>query len=332
MQLEKLLQTIRKIDIRGESEFNPLDTNFGRLENTHSDILAKLFEPKWGLWDILVELLKKEGIVDLTHISKEAKIIREKHKIDILITDGKTAIIIENKINAPDQAKQLITYFEKTSKQFEHIIVIYLTLFGHSPSNDSKADLDVKLISYQYHILNWLEKWHKENLNNSNIDDNLKLFVKLYIEQIRRMTNNNKYTMEILENIFGGDNDGYAKEAITLYKAMNSGINLLQIESIKSRIMEIIRDIVSTDYANGNVTEWYSNKENTCWQFDDEEEENGGISFFISGSEIYAQRDNEGVIGDEIRCNNLNNNQYLQDLLIGNKEGIKQWLRSIYGN
>ena len=235
--LEKLFLDIQHIE-KPEINFNPLNSSFGRLENTHSDILAKLFEPKWGLWDVLVKLLKEENIVDLVHVSKNAKIIREKDRIDILIKDDRTAVIIENKINAPDQAKQLITYFEKTSKQFDHIIVIYLTLFGHSPSEDSQRDLDVKLISYQYHILNWLEKWQRENQNDSNIDDNLKVFVKLYIEQIRRMTNKNKYQMEILENIFGKDNDRYAKEAIILYKTMSSGTNLLQIESIKSKIKE----------------------------------------------------------------------------------------------
>ena len=137
--------------------------------------------------------------------------------------------------------------------------------------------------------------------------------------------------MEILENVFGKNNDSYAKEAIILYKAMSSGINLLQIESIKSKIKEIIRDIVSTDYADGDVTEWYPNQNSTCWQFDELKRDKGGISFFISGAEIYAQRENGGINGYTIYCNNFIDNQYLEDLLTGNRDGVKEWLKSVYG-
>ena len=318
--IENLLSEIRRIE-NEESSFNPFDANFGRLENTHSDIIAKLLEPQWGLLDSFVA---KMGL----KISKNPKIFREKDRIDILIEDGKNAVIIENKIGAPDQSKQLVRYYEKANKRFDNIILVYLTPFGHSPNIDSKEDLDVKLISYQNHILSWLEEWYEENQDRSVADENLKSFVKLYTEQIRKITRNNKYMVEILEKVFGKGNDKYAEEAITLFKAMSSGINLLQINGIKDKIKETIREIVSSDYADGEVTDWYQDKNNGCWQFDDENGDNGEVSFFISDADIYAQRNDE-VLG-YICCNNFNN-EYLQNLLTGNKEGIKQWLKSVYG-
>lgn len=89
-----------------ETSFNILDASFGRLENTHYDILAKLLEPRWGLVNSLFK------IVGLDAVSSLFQVFREKHRIDILITDGKRAIIIENKLGASDQPQQLARYYE----------------------------------------------------------------------------------------------------------------------------------------------------------------------------------------------------------------------------
>ena len=316
----KLLSEISQIK-NEESSFNPFDANFGRLENTHSDIIAKLLEPKWGFLDGFV---KKVG---LTPVSKNAKIIREKDRIDILIEDGKNAIIIENKIRAGDQPQQLVCYHTKTSKRFDNITLIYLTLFGHSPSEDSKGDLEnIKLISYQNHILSWLDEWYEANENNSDVDDNLKSFIKLYIEQIRNITNNNKYMIEILEKVFGKDeNNDDAKAAIELYTAMNSGINVLTIPKVRKKIEDVIEKIVSSDYADDDVDKWDDTTDAGVRELFDKENE---IIFFTDGYHIYAKDKTNNPIGAEIVCNTFNNN--LQNLLTENKEGIKQWLDVIY--
>lgn len=323
--MEKLFKEIGKIK-NDESSFNPFDVIVGRLENIHSNIIVKILEQsKYSFLDSFArEVLKYP-------VSKKAKITREASckngRIDILIEDDKTVIIIENKVDAKDQEKQLIGYYEnkKQTNPNKEIAVFYLTLDGKSPEKHSIGDLtEVKFLSYQNHILDWLEKWYKENKNNSDVDSDLKTIVKLYIEQIRKITRKNKYTMEILETVFGeSENKGSAILAIELFNAMNSGTNLLQIEGIRTKIKKLIREIVSSDYADGNVTDWYGED---CEQFDDEEY---NVSFYISGADIYVRDENENPLGEDIVCNNLNNKN-LQSLLTENKEGIKQWLEPIY--
>ena len=55
-----------------------------------------------------------------------------------VITNDTQAIIIENKIFAGDQSKQLERYFEIIKQEgFEDIRIIYLSLYGEEPSEQS---------------------------------------------------------------------------------------------------------------------------------------------------------------------------------------------------
>ena len=317
--LEKLLSEIKAIE-NDESSFNPFDANFGCLENTHSDIIAKLLEPEWGLWDSFVEIVK--DVVDLTHISKKAQIIREKHKIDILIIDGKNAVIIENKIWAIDQPKQLVDYHKKmVEKDFkeENIKVIYLTPFGTCPSKDSKGNLDVRLISYQNHILCWLENWYK---NNESKNEELKLFVKLYAEQIRNTINRNKYMETIFEKCFESPEN--AQAAIDIYKSI-SGRNFLEIEKFRNSFQEQIRSAV-VNYKEPDG--WFP--QDGGWQlFVYDELGELTLTFEMYGSSIYAQVDGK-VLPPEIKCNDLTDENLLH-LLKENEEGVKAWVANFDG-
>ena len=102
--------------------------------------------------------------------------------IDILInySDGEKefAIAIENKINAGDQRKQLIRYYNYLKKTFDkNFLLIYLTPYGDEPStgtinptenevysitkeplNQYKKNGELIIASYSKHIKNTLEK------------------------------------------------------------------------------------------------------------------------------------------------------------------------------
>ncbi len=107
--------------------------------------------------------------VKLPFIHNEAidksSVFREKYNIDLLIllSNGYT-IIIENKIFASDQPKQLERYYNTIVKDFgrdpEKVIILYLTLDGHEPSAESIGDLkhEVHCINYANEILQWLDK------------------------------------------------------------------------------------------------------------------------------------------------------------------------------
>lgn len=83
-------------------------------------------------------------------------------RIDIIIEDGKHAVIIENKIYASDQRNQLLRYHNYGEKSFpKGYELLYLTLDGHDPSDDSLGgkEFECKSISYEAEIVEWLGKF-----------------------------------------------------------------------------------------------------------------------------------------------------------------------------
>ena len=95
-------------------------------------------------------------------------------RLDILIKfylqDEKlpVLIIIENKIYADDEEKQLVRYYNYAKSQScSKYFIFYLTLDGKLPSEDStgkmlECDNDYYCISYRDDILNWLSNCQKE--------------------------------------------------------------------------------------------------------------------------------------------------------------------------
>lgn len=91
-------------------------------------------------------------------------------RIDIFIQDmNKQTIIIENKIYAGDQPKQMLRYYNYVTKN-EHLDyeknqfrLLYLTLDEHAPSqestgNNNVVESSIKCINYKENILTWLER------------------------------------------------------------------------------------------------------------------------------------------------------------------------------
>jgi hypothetical protein len=103
-------------------------------------------------------------------------------RIDILIedNDGK-CIIIENKIYAGDQEKQLLRYHNY--KGDREGIIFYLTINGCPPQPYSCCDLkenkDFHLISYKETINNWLEKCHQIASDSPFIRETIQQYINL---------------------------------------------------------------------------------------------------------------------------------------------------------
>jgi hypothetical protein len=118
-------------------------------ENMHSDIIKLILDPKTEKigspknMNLFVKLLNKIKPELKIVIGKNAIIEREKGRIDILISDSKNAIIIENKINfAKVQEDQLGRYYINTSKRGLIVkAIVYLTL---SPEKDLKINYSIK--------------------------------------------------------------------------------------------------------------------------------------------------------------------------------------------
>ncbi|CAM3855564.1 PD-(D/E)XK nuclease family protein [Mucilaginibacter galii] len=103
-------------------------------------------------------------------------------RIDIYLEDHKgNCLIIENKIYAGDQEKQLQRYFNyKGNRQGA---ILYLTLDGKSPSKISCCDLiegkDFQLISYNFTILSWLEKCHQIASDSPFVRETIRQYINL---------------------------------------------------------------------------------------------------------------------------------------------------------
>ena len=195
-QLQKLLNDVRSFTLANEKlrkeklargdAFNlfselRMTTDEVRL---HSLFLSMLLNPfaSHGQGDSFlkpfIEMIEKKSNLDFSPLKIDTSTIKvwvekdigpvdNEHggRIDICVEDQNGYyIIIENKIYAGDQPKQMKRYWnyaqEKCIKKDKYRL-IYLTLDGHEPSNDSTCGLESKdyiCISYKDDIVTWLNK------------------------------------------------------------------------------------------------------------------------------------------------------------------------------
>ncbi len=113
-------------------------------------------------------------------------------RIDILLKDlNNKQIIIENKIYAIDQPKQLIRYknFDKSA------VLLYLNLFGEISKDLERitdkliVGTDYQIISYEKHIIEWLEVCMKE----AAVLPIIRETIHQYINLIKRLTNQSTF-------------------------------------------------------------------------------------------------------------------------------------------
>ncbi len=181
-----------------------------RENNTHSAFLAEMLDPNGShlqgtvFLNLFLQLLNTElkelkPELNLLAIfnSKETKVTTEFHignidveekiggRIDILLTNSKNILSIENKIHAPDQPAQVQRY---CNYQEKNNTVFYLTLEGGDPHEDSCGKLISGIhffnLSYREHIINWLELCLKEVPNLTSVRE----AINQYILLIKKLT------------------------------------------------------------------------------------------------------------------------------------------------
>ena len=137
--------------------------------STHSAFLADLLNPKGShrQGSVFLRLFLDECICPQPDTYNNIASFRvTTGQIDILLKKKDACIVIENKIYAKDQIRQIERYYQEVRKEFteEQIKLVYLTLDGSSPSEQSRGDLPedrVKCLSYSKDIINWLEECMK---------------------------------------------------------------------------------------------------------------------------------------------------------------------------
>jgi hypothetical protein len=162
--------------INAENAFNIFEILRNRNDEVHlhSQFIYELLNPNGNH-----QYGKKitEALIDIIGVpkfnTKRYKVYKEYKNIDILLKNDRQAVIIENKIWAKDQDKQLERYHDIiTQENITEIFIYYLSPYGKEPDKESLGSLSlqseinsheikpdiVHLISYSNHILNWLDR------------------------------------------------------------------------------------------------------------------------------------------------------------------------------
>ena len=179
--------------------------------NLHSRFLAALLdhrkpgEERRANLDDFIKQFVPERLHDFA--SNCAKVERERDRIDILITNDRgQALAIENKIYAGDGNQQLKRYHKELARQYKDIHILYLTIDGHKPSQQSVVDLRVEeeytLISYEG-ILPWLERCRERACD----EPELREVVAQYLRLIEKLTGKESELMEELKKLLRDDNN-----------------------------------------------------------------------------------------------------------------------------
>ncbi|MBZ9628127.1 PD-(D/E)XK nuclease family protein [Psychroflexus sp. CAK1W] len=159
--------------------------------------------------------------------------------IDLIVTDNRCGFIIENKIWAQDQYKQLLRY----SQAYPDVPIFYLSLFqDNQPAKNSvgnlKKDEDYFIISYENEISEWIEKCIKASATKPIIRESLRqyLFLIKKLTQQSRSKNmekeivglllNNEQNLDAFENLQKVNKEVKFEIMKTFVKNLNEEINL----------------------------------------------------------------------------------------------------------
>ncbi|MYE84758.1 MAG: hypothetical protein F4X31_00720 [Gammaproteobacteria bacterium] len=189
------------------------------------------------------------GLENFDH--RDAKVERQRYLIDILIHNPATkqAVVIENKIYAEDQPKQLRRYHESMqSDGYAQPHLLYLTLDGREPSADSAGDLPVDCVSYREHIPNWLNSC----LQRSDVDLGLRESIHQYlylIEDLAGRSLSEDYMKELTDLCLRDDN-------FALVSDLNEAVTELALDWLSLLWLSIERELSKRDIPRKTKTKW----------------------------------------------------------------------------
>jgi hypothetical protein len=230
----------------------------------HSRLITFLIDPRAHSHGamLLHAFMQSVGIVSVSEEEcRHARVVSEEGRVDILIEFGsKRAIVIENKIYAPDQERQLYRYWDQARRQFDEVHVLYLTLQGTRPSDDSLQKLDEKLqeryqnISYKYHISDWLRHAEECAVRLPHLRET----ISQYASVVDRLTGNvemREYMNELVDLLLTGDNlrqardirAAYIQALVTLQERMWTELAYVANSTYPDMAKEITSASLSTD-------------------------------------------------------------------------------------
>jgi len=209
-------------------------------------------------------------------------------RIDIFLKDKYgTLICIENKIHAIDQNKQIQRYYNyETARN----TVFYLTLNGEEPSNESTLKLvsgkNFFNISYEYHIIEWLELCLREVTNFTNLRETINQYI-LLIKKLTNQLTDSSMANEIQELIFKNYNTAKIIEH-NIKNAEAAAVKLL-VDSIAEQIAKSLPKDKWNVLVDENTSDKYSGLLvwNKAWH-EDLKMKFQGESRIVNNSSLYG--------------------------------------------
>ncbi|MDX8388735.1 MAG: PD-(D/E)XK nuclease family protein, partial [Ghiorsea sp.] len=166
-------------------------------------------------------------------------VYKEYKNIDLYITDGTKHIIIENKVHAGDQDRQIERYLELIKNEnnapdapdVADVLVLYLSLDRKNPSKESLGGMSIKddkvvsgagseiafykSIDYKIEIMKWLESCQHEVQNITNLNQ----AITAYQDVVKMINKEYKGKAMSIADYIKDNKDVYAM-ALEVSKAM----------------------------------------------------------------------------------------------------------------
>jgi hypothetical protein len=191
-----------------------------RYELKHSALIANLLDPKGshGCGDAFLRAFFEIALKERTYPFEDCTLPHSYTeyytgpiaddtggRIDILVKSSHYGLIIENKIYAGDQDKQLIRYDNYGKKTFGagKYLLAYLTLYGYdatkeSTSTKSAEEVGYLRLSYAEDILRWLEQCARLADNKPLVRESLNQYIRT-IKQLTYQDMNQKNIEKIID-------------------------------------------------------------------------------------------------------------------------------------
>ena len=193
-----------------------------RYELKHSALIANLLDPKGshGCGDAFLRAFFEIALKERTYLFEDCTLPHSYTeyytgpiagdtggRIDILVESKSShyGLIIENKIYAGDQDKQLTRYDNYGKKTFGagRYLLVYLTLFGSEASKESTAtksaeEVGYLRLSYAEDILRWLEQCVRLADNKPLVRESLNQYIRT-IKQLTYQDMNQKDIRKIID-------------------------------------------------------------------------------------------------------------------------------------
>lgn len=244
-------EIIKKYPRKKENKYNIFSIlkQEEKEEGCHSRIIFNLINDCESnkLEKRFLKLFFKEVLDEEFDEKKKYFVEREKNlgkygRADLFIedSDGK-AYLIEMKINAGDQPKQLSRYNQYLKKNYkDDYQIYYLTLNGYHPSSYSlkgRAEVEYIIISFVDNIYNWIEKCIEEVGENNKI---LKINLEQYLETLTKITNRigEAQKMDFIKMMKEGNNFRIAQEIVNNFEEIKQGIKEEFILELRERIIK----------------------------------------------------------------------------------------------